>query len=53
MYKAVEAVHPNVAKAMIFINQDDDPGFNLARLGAEEAKERKMAAQAIALELDK
>ena len=53
MYKAVEEVHPNVAKAMIFINQEDDPKFNLARLGAEEAKERKMAAQAIALELDK
>ena len=52
MYKAVEAVHPNIAKAMVFIDQNDDPEFNLARLGAEEAKERKLAAQAIALELD-
>jgi thymidylate synthase ThyX len=53
MYRAVEAVHPNVAKAMKFINQEDDPEFNLARLGAEQAKERKLAALALSAESEK
>lgn len=40
MYKQLAAVHPNIAKGMIFVNKDEDP--KLTRMAAELATQYKL-----------